>query len=127
MIREANEELFGRADAGRVTLVSDLGAENAGSRPVRVRYVRTELGLRDIRYAATEERPVINVTYHAAMYVGRTALKITDFNPQQEELAGLEYFAPEDVDRMLVKGALAPNMGFLWFALGGLVSRSRGV
>jgi 8-oxo-dGTP pyrophosphatase MutT (NUDIX family) len=123
LIREANEELFGRADADRVVLVGDLKAEAVDPRPVRVRRVRMELGLRDIRYAATEGRPVINVTYHAAMYLGRTTLAIADFNHQEEELAGLEYFEPAQIDRMLVTGGLAPNMAFLWFALGGLATR----
>lgn len=125
LIREANEELFGRADADRVTLVKDLGGEIGDPRRVRARHVRTELGLRDIRYAAAKDRPVINVTYHAAMYLGRTELALADFNPQQEELSGLDYFEPARIDRMLVTGALAPNMGFLWFALGGLATRSR--
>lgn len=123
LIREANEELFGRADADRVVLVGDLEAEAVDPRPVRVRRVRMELGLRDIRYAATSDRPVINVTYHAAMYLGRTALAISDFNHQEEELAGLQYFEPAQIDRMLVSGGLAPNMAFLWFALGGLATR----
>lgn len=123
LIREANEELFGRADADRVALVNDLHAEASDPRPVRVRRIRTELGLRDIRYAASKDRPIINVTYHAAMYLGRTALNLADFAHQEEELAGLEYFAPAEVDRMLVSGALAPNMAFLWFALGGLATR----
>jgi len=124
LIREANEELFGRADADRVVLESDVLAASGDPRPVRVRHVRTELGLRDIRYASTPDRPVINVSYHAAMYLGRTALALKDFSPQEEELSGLGYFEPADIDRMLVKGELAPNMGFLWFALGGLATRS---
>ncbi len=123
LIREANEELFGRADANRVVLVGDLHAEVLDPRPVRVRRVRMELGLRDIRYAASKERAVINVTYHAAMYLGRTTLALADFSHQEEELAGLEYFEPAEIDRMLVTGALAPNMAFLWFALGGLATR----
>jgi len=123
LVREANEELFGRADANRVVLVEDLDAGAADLRPVRVKRVRLELGLRDIRFAATRERPVINVTYHAAMYLGRTSLDLADFTPQEEELGGLAWFAPAEIDRMLVTGELAPNMGFLWFALGGLVSR----
>ena len=123
LIREANEELFGRAEADRVVLVSDLHAETVDPRPVRVQRVRMELGLRDIRYAASKDRPVINVTYHAAMYLGRTALNLADFAHQEEELAGLEYFAAAEIDRMLVSGALAPNMAFLWFALGGLATR----
>ena len=123
MIREANEELFGCADANRVVLVGDLHGEPVDPRPVRVRRVRMELGLRDIRYAATRERPLINVTYHAAMYLGRTSLALADFTHQEEELAGLEYFEPAEIDRLLVTGGLAPNMAFLWFALGGLATR----
>ncbi len=123
LIREANEELFGSAGADRVVLVEDLHAEAVDPRPVRVTRVRMELGLRDIRYAVTRDRRVINVTYHAAMYLGRTALTLADFTHQEEELAGLAYFEPRDIDRMLVGGELAPNMGFLWFALGGLATR----
>jgi hypothetical protein len=91
---------------------------------VRVRHVRLELGLRDIRYAATPGREIINVTYHAAMYLGRTKLAIEDFAAQEEEVSALRYFERSEIDRMLVKGELAPNMGFLWFALGGALTRS---
>jgi len=122
LVREANEELFGRADANRVVLIEDLDARAADLRLVLVKRVRLELGLRDIRHAAVEARPIINVTYHAALYLGRTLLDLSDFAPQEEELAGLAWFEPAEVDRMLVRGQLAPNMGFLWFALGGLVS-----
>lgn len=125
LLREANEELFGRADADRVSLVADLDAAAADPRPVRVRHVRTELGLRDIRYAATPGREVINVTYHAAMYLGRTTLVLEDFAAQEEELADLGYFEPAEIDGMLVSGRLAPNMGFLWFALGALATAGR--
>ncbi len=126
LLREANEELFGRVDAGRVVLVSDLDTGYEDARPVRVRHIRTELGLRDIRYAATEGREVINVTYHAAMYLGRTTLAIGDFAAQEEELSDLGYFEPAEIDGMLVSGRLAPNMGFLWFALGALAAARRG-
>jgi isopentenyldiphosphate isomerase len=122
--REANEELFGRAEADKVALVDDLGAPAPDPRPVRVRRVRLELGLRDIRFSAAPDRKLINVTYHAAMYLGRTALALEDFAPQQEELAGLRYAAPAEVDQMLVRGELAPNMAFLWFALGGLATKT---
>jgi len=122
LIREANEELFSRADADRVGLVDDLHASPSDSHPIWARRVRIELGLRDIRYAATPERPIINVTYHAAMYLGRTGLGIEAFAPQEEELAGLAYREPADIDRMLVAGRLAPNMAFLWFALGGVAT-----
>lgn len=120
LIREANEELFGRADADRVALVASFDSWSAEERPVRVRHVRTELGLRDIRYAATPGREIINVTYHAAMYLGRTRLALSDFAAQEDELAELGYFEPAEVDRLLVEAKLSPNMGFFWFALGGL-------
>ena len=123
LIREANEELFGRKDADRVVLVEDLASRARDPRPVRVKRVRFELGLRDIRYANTPGRPIINVTYHAALYLGRTALALEDFSRQQEELSDLRWFEPARVDAMLLRGELAPNMGFLWFALGGLVTR----
>ena len=123
LLREANEELFGRADTGRVALVDDLEAASAEAAPVRVRRVRLELGLRDIRYAATQDRQIINVTYHAALYLGRTRLALADFARQEEELADLAYFEPAEIDHMLVRGQLAPNMGFLWFALGGVATR----
>jgi 8-oxo-dGTP pyrophosphatase MutT (NUDIX family) len=119
LIREANEELFGRADADRVSMVGNVAALATPGRDVLACHVRTELGLRDVRYAATPAREIINVTYHAAMYLGRARLDLKEFAAQAEELADLAYFAPEEVDRMLVGGRLAPNMGFLWFALGG--------
>ena len=128
LVREASEELFGRADAGLVTLVADAAALSVtfdvGTPPVRATPIRRELNLRDIRYAATPAREIINVTYHAAMYLGRTRLAIDGFRAQEEELAGLDYFDLAEVDRMLVSGALAPNMAFLWFALGSVVRSS---
>lgn len=129
LVREANEELFGRADAGRVGLEPDLAtlcavrADSASA--VRATPIRRELNLRDIRFAATPQREILNVTYHAAMYLGRTRLTLEGFAAQEEELAGLAYFEPEAIDRMLVNGALASNMGFLWFALGGSLARLR--
>jgi 8-oxo-dGTP pyrophosphatase MutT (NUDIX family) len=119
LVREANEELFGRADADRVVLVDAFRASPSPSHPVRARRVRIELGLRDIRYAATPGRRIINVTYHAAMYLGRTSLDLGDFAHQEEELSGLAFLEPSEVDRLLVTGGLAPNMAFLWFAIGG--------
>jgi isopentenyldiphosphate isomerase len=119
LVREGNEELFGTASAGRVELVGSFDGRETPAGSVIARRVRVELGLRDIRFASTPERRLISVTYHAAMYAGRTALPIEAFAPQVEELAALRYFEPRDVDRMLVEGELAPNMAFLWFALGG--------
>lgn len=129
LVREANEELFGRADAGQVSLSPDIGTLCAActepASGVRATSIRRELNLRDIRYAAPPQGGILNVTYHAAMYLGCTRLALDGFAAQEEELAGLAYFEPEAIDRMLVSGALAPNMGFLWFALGGSLSRLR--
>lgn len=119
LVREANEELFGHAAADQVFIDDDLYSATENPRPVRVRRVRLELGLRDIRYAANGDRSLINVRYHAAMYLGRTGLALDEFSRQEEELADLGYFEPAKIDRMLVTGQLAPNMSFLWFALGG--------
>lgn len=123
LVREANEELFGRADADRVSLVADLDEPGSDPRRVYARRVRLELGLRDIRYAEPPDRRLINVTYHVAMYLGRCSLSLAEFARQEEELSDLSWFAPGEVDRMLTAGQLAPNMGFLWFALGGAVTR----
>jgi hypothetical protein len=41
------------------------------------------------------------------------------------KLAELAYYEPAEVDRLLVEGRLAPNMGFFWFALGGLATRGK--
>jgi 8-oxo-dGTP pyrophosphatase MutT (NUDIX family) len=117
LVREANEELFGRAGADCVEIVSSI--DQKASRPIAVVQVRLELGLRDIRHAAPPARGLINVRYHAAIYLGRTGLAVTDFKAQTDELDGLDYFEPADIDRMLIAGRLAPNMSFLWFALGG--------
>jgi 8-oxo-dGTP pyrophosphatase MutT (NUDIX family) len=117
LLREANEELFGRGSADRVEIVPSLDQKT--SRPVAVTPVRLELGLRDIRHAAPPARGLLNVTYHVAIYLGRTDLTVTAFRPQLDELDGLDYFEAADIDRMLMAGRLAPNMGFLWFALGG--------
>ncbi len=125
LVREGNEELFGRADAGCVALVAGLEDVTTNSAVVVARRIRVELGLRDIRYAATSKREIINVAYHAAMYLGRTRLPIEGFARQDEELSDLAYFEPAQIDRMLVRGELAPNMGFLWFALGGAATRTR--
>lgn len=125
LIREANEELFGSAECDLVFLATGgpAGPSSSMSKPVVARRVRLELGFRDIRHAATPGRPLFNVTYHAAMYLGRTVLGIDGYARQEEELSDLQYFEVAEVDRMLVSGGLAPNMAFLWFALGSEASR----
>ena len=65
------------------------------------------------------------MVYHLAIYLGRTDVPLSGFRPQASEVEDLRYFAPEEVDGMLLQGALAPNMAFLWlthaFSLLGLV------
>ena len=117
LLREANEELFGAAEANKVAIVGAFDG-SVTTAPILVRRIRFELGLRDVRFASTPEREIINVTYHAAMYLGRADIPIEAFARQDEELADLRYFDAAEVDRMLVTNRLAPNMNFLWFALG---------
>ena len=64
---------------------------------------------------------VRNVVYHVAIYAGRTDVPVDGFRPQAAEIDALAWFAPADVDRMLLEGALAPNMAFLWLAHGHLL------
>ena len=122
LVREANEELFGSANAGRVACLDATeglaAVVDSGRVPVVVSPVRTELNLRDVRFASSETGEIINVRYHAAQYLGATRLPLNAFAPQEEELAGLDWFEFDAVDRMLTRGELAPNMTFLWFALG---------
>jgi len=125
LIREANEELFGSAECDLVCLATEnaIGPSSSRSKPIVARRVRLELGFRDIRRAAAPGRPLFNVTYHAAMYLGRTDLGLEGYARQEEELSDLQYFEAAEVDRMLVHGRLAPNMAFLWFALGAQATR----
>jgi len=55
-----------------------------------------------------------NVVYHVASYLGRTDVPLGGFRPPADEIAGLRYAAPGEVDTLLVRGELAPNMAFLW-------------
>ena len=54
------------------------------------------------------------MVYHVASYLGRTDVPLDGFRPPADEIAGLRYAAPADVDALLARGALAPNMAFLW-------------
>jgi 8-oxo-dGTP pyrophosphatase MutT (NUDIX family) len=117
--REAGEELFGDAASPRVRLAGDKAdferrlREADLVRDVVFRREALVLNLRDVRLApgGTEVR---NVVYHVAIYLGRTDVPIERFTPQAEEVEGLRYARPADVDAMLIRGALAPNMAFLW-------------
>jgi hypothetical protein len=94
-------------------------------RAVLLRRQALQLNLRDVRRApggrgeASSEPPDVrfrNVIYHVAVYLGCTALPLPGFRAQASEIAGLDYFAPADVDRLLLRGELAPNMAFLWLS-----------
>ena len=121
-VREAGEELFDDAKASRIVLArsrqhfdhlvasGDLGAS------VVLHRVGLQLNLRDVRLAPGGG--VRNVTYHVAIYEGRTAVTLDGFRGQPSEIDALAYFSLAEVDQMLLDGVLAPNMAFLWLAYG---------
>jgi isopentenyldiphosphate isomerase len=132
VVREAAEELFDEPSSSRVRLATtseefralleslDLG------RCVLLRPAARQLGLRDVRHAPGRTGIRI-VLYHVAVYVGRTDVPRDGFQPQAEEIDDLRYFSAEEVDHLLVRGELSPNMAFLWLTqaptLLGLVRR----
>jgi isopentenyldiphosphate isomerase len=128
-VREAGEELFDDGASPRVHLAAtdeeyrDLlgGAEGRGG--VVFRRVELRLGLRDVRLAPGGG--IRTVLYHVAIYRGRTELPLDAFRPQPSEILELRYFGPADVDRMLVEGALSPNMAFLWLTEGHALLQGR--
>ena len=77
-----------------------------------IRQVALQHRLRDVRLSADGDR--LNVLYHVAIYTGRTDVPRDGFRPQASEVDELGYFPPEEVDQMLLEGALSPNMAFLW-------------
>jgi 8-oxo-dGTP pyrophosphatase MutT (NUDIX family) len=118
-VREAGEELFGDGGSPRVRLARE-GAELAAllatasfSREVVFRRVALQLNLRDVRLVPGGAG-IRNVVYHVASYLGRTDVPLEGFRPPADEIAGLRYAAPAEVDALLARGALAPNMAFLW-------------
>jgi ADP-ribose pyrophosphatase YjhB (NUDIX family) len=121
-VREAGEELFDDASAARVVLAGSRqqfghlveAADLAAC--VVLHRIGLQLNLRDVRRAPGGE--VRNVMYHVAVYEGRTAVPVEGFRRQPSEIDALAYFPPAEVDRMLLDGALAPNMAFLWLAYG---------
>jgi isopentenyldiphosphate isomerase len=117
-VREAGEELFDDAASSRVRLLPGQGPLRADERPpdvdVALRRMGLQLNLRDVRRTPSGE--VRNVVYHVAIYAGRTALPIDAFAPQAEEIAGLRYAPPSELDALLASGGLAPNMAFLWLS-----------
>lgn len=117
--REAGEELFGDGGSPRVRLARDeaalqsLLATASLSREVVFRRAALQLNLRDVRLVPGGAG-IRNVVYHVASYLGRTDVPLDGFRPPADEIAGLRYAAPAEVDALLARGELAPNMAFLW-------------
>lgn len=131
LVREAGEELFDDAASPAVRLAPDAASFERLRREldlgstVLLRRQGLQLNLRDVRRvpgeggaSATEPADVRFriVTYHVAVYLGATALSLADFRPQPSEIAALDYVLPAEVDRLLLRGELAPNMAFLWLS-----------
>ncbi len=117
-VREAGEELFGHASSPQVRLARDeaefrrLVAELDLTREVAFFRSALQLNLRDVRLVPGGG--IRNVVYHVASYLGRTDVPVEEFAPPADEIAGLRYAAAPEVDRMLARCELAPNMAFLW-------------
>jgi hypothetical protein len=118
LVREAGEELFDDGRSPHIRLASSLEAyeslrrELDLSRHVLLRGVGVQRNLRDVRFAPGGG--VRNVLYHVGLYTGLTGVPLDAFRPQRSEIVALRFFAPWEVDRLLLKGELAPNMAFLW-------------
>jgi 8-oxo-dGTP pyrophosphatase MutT (NUDIX family) len=118
-VREAGEELLGDGGSPRVRLARDEAelasvlATASLSREVVFRRVALQLNLRDVRLVPGGAG-IRNVVYHVASYLGRTDVPLDGFRPPADEIAGLRYAAPAEVDALLARGELAPNMAFLW-------------
>ena len=117
-VREAGEELFGDGASPRVHLARDEAAfrrllEGTDlSLDVAFHRATLQLNLRDVRIAPGGG--IRNVVYHVAIYLGRTDVPLGAFRPPADEIVGLRYAAPAEVDGLLARGELAPNMAFLW-------------
>ena len=120
VVREAGEELFDDGGTSRVRLLPGLGTVTLEEIPagtdVALRALGRQLNLRDVRRLPDGGRK--NVLYHLAIYAGRTRLAVEGFRPQASEIAGLRYATFAEVDDLLLRGELAPNMAFLWLAYG---------
>jgi isopentenyldiphosphate isomerase len=118
VVREASEELLDESLSPRVRLAADAGeferllAEADLSASAVLRRASLQKNLRDVR--ALGSGRLRTVVYHVGVYLGRTDIPAAAFRPQADEIAGLRYFAPAEVDELLLSGALAPNMAFLW-------------
>lgn len=117
-VREASEELFDRPSAPQVVLAPEggLAAALALHDPhahVVLSRIGLQLGLRDVR-VAPGGGGLRNVTYHVAIYHGRSDLPREAFHPQAAEIEELAWTPARLVDERLLRGELAPNMAFLW-------------
>jgi 8-oxo-dGTP pyrophosphatase MutT (NUDIX family) len=123
LVREAGEELFSDGSSTRVRLAGSEGDFDALlasadlAEAVVLRRVALQLNLRDVRHAPGGGG-LRNVLYHVAVYAGRTDVALGSFRPQADEIADLRYFPAAEVDGMLLRGELAPNMGYLWLTQG---------
>jgi ADP-ribose pyrophosphatase YjhB (NUDIX family) len=130
MVREAGEELFDDPASPRVALARSrqhfehLVATSDLATSVILHRIGVRQNLRDVRTAPDGAARV--VLYHVAMYEGRTAVPLAGFRAQASEIEALAYFSVDEVDRMLLDGGLAPNMGFLWLAYGRQLLGGRG-
>lgn len=119
-VREAGEELFDDGGTSRVRLLPGRGPLEVHEIPagadVALRALGRQLNLRDVRRGP--DGGLRNVLYHLAIYAGRTRLPVEGFRPQASEIAGLRYATFAEVDDLLLRGQLAPNMAFLWLAYG---------
>ena len=121
-VREAGEELFDDGKAARIVLARSrqhfehLVAAADLTASVVLHRIGLQLNLRDVRLAPGGG--VRNVLYHVAIYEGRTEVPMDGFRRQPAEIDALAYFSPAEVDQLLLDGALAPNMAFLWLAYG---------
>ena len=83
------------------------------SRHVIFHRASLQRSLRDVRDAPGGGGVRI-VTYHLAIYLGRTEVPLERFRPQRAEIEALRYASAAEVDALLLAGGLAPNMAFLW-------------
>ena len=122
-VREAAEELFDNGASPRVRLAAsddDFAALLAAvdlRECVVLRRMSLQKNLRDVRHAP-RHRGVRNVLYHVAIYAGRTEIPRESFSPQASEVDELRFFRAFELDRLLLRGRLAPNMAFLWLTQG---------
>jgi len=119
LVREAGEELFSDGASAHVRLAPSEAEfrsllERADlTTDVVLRRVALQLNLRDVRHAPRGDG-VRNVLYHVAIYAGRTDVPLDAFRPQADEIDALRYVPAAELDGLLLRGELAPNMAYLW-------------